>query len=131
MPQPESGVSLDTYFKRCDDSSGHVRELDSHENKGETPEHIQVLDGGRCLEPPEPHTIDIRYQGEAAPDCPFVCCVHSISQVAVSIAHHKLMPVGEDTKDSTELLMRVHEPRVDMPVEFVVFLRRGSPSMTR
>ena len=44
-------------------------------NDGEVPYHVQVLGGGRCLvhftpELPKPRIIDIRFNGEAVPDCP-------------------------------------------------------------
>jgi len=36
-----------------------------------------------------------RFNGEAVPDCPFVCRVSDTSQVTVELQHLELMPVGE------------------------------------
>ena len=37
----------------------------------------------------------VRFNGEAVPDCPFVCRVSDTSQVTVELQHLELMPVGE------------------------------------
>lgn len=98
----------------------------------------QVLGGGRCLvhftpELPKPHTIDIRFNGEAVPDCPFVCRVSDTSQVTVNLGHLELMPVGEpamfhiqvDTTDNAELAVSVQGPKTDLPVKVAGNVKNG------
>ena len=54
-------------------------------NDGAVPNHVQVLGGGRCLvhftpEYPKSHTIDIKFNGEPVPGCPFVCQIADTSK---------------------------------------------------
>ena len=60
---------------RVDASQAGEGQLEISINDGEVPNHVQVLGGGRCLvhftpELPKPRIIDIRFNGEAVPDCP-------------------------------------------------------------
>ena len=55
-------------------------------NDGAVPNHVQVLGGGRCLvhftpEYPKSHTIDIKFNGEPVPGCPFVCQIADTSKL--------------------------------------------------
>ena len=50
---------------------------------------MQVLGGGRCLvhftpELAKPHTIDIKFNGEAIQGCPFVCKIADTSKIYLS-----------------------------------------------
>jgi len=123
---------------RVDASQAGEGQLEISINDGEVPNHVQVLGGGRCLvhftpELPKPHTIDIRFNGEAVPDCPFVCRVSDTSQVTVSLAHLELMPVGEgamfhiqvDTTDNAELAVSVQGPKTDLPVKVAGNVKNG------
>ena len=95
-------------------------------NDGEVPNHVQVLGGGRCLvhftpEFPKPHTIDIKFNGEPVPGCPFVCQMADTSKVSVALHHLELMTVQKkaqfqihvDTSDNAELAVSVTGPRKD------------------
>ena len=123
---------------RVDASQAGEGQLEISINDGEVPNHVQVLGGGKCLvhftpETPKPHTIDIRFNGEAVPDCPFVCRVSDTSQVTVELTHLELMPVGEpamfhiqvDTSDNAELAVSVQGPRTDLPVKVSGNVRNG------
>ena len=123
---------------RVDASQAGEGQLEISINDGEVPYHVQVLGGGRCLvhftpELPKPHTIDIRFNGEAVPDCPFVCRVSDTSQVTVNLSHLELMPVGEpamfhiqvDTTDNAELAVSVQGPKTDLPVKVAGNVKNG------
>ncbi len=123
---------------RVDASQAGEGQLEISINDGEVPNHVQVLGGGKCLvhftpETPKPHTIDIRFNGEAVPDCPFVCRVSDTSQVTVELAHLELMPVGEpaqfhiqvDTTDNAELAVSVQGPKTDLPVKVSGNVKNG------
>ena len=123
---------------RVDASQAGEGQLEISINDGEVPNHVQVLGGGRCLvhftpELPKPHTIDIRFNGEPVPDCPFVCRVSDTSQVTVNLAHLELMPVGEpamfhiqvDTTDNAELAVSVQGPKTDLPVKVAGNVKNG------
>ena len=123
---------------RVDASQAGEGQLEISINDGEVPNHVQVLGGGRCLvhftpELPKPHTIDIRFNGEAVPDCPFVCRVSDTSQVTVNLSHLELMPVGEpamfhiqvDTTDNAELAVSVQGPKTDLPVKVAGNVKNG------
>lgn len=123
---------------RVDASQAGEGQLEISINDGEVPNHVQVLGGGKCLvhftpETPKPHTIDIRFNGEAVPDCPFVCRVSDTSQVTVQLQHLELMPVGEaalfhiqvDTTDNAELAVSVQGPRTDLPVKVSGNVKNG------
>ena len=123
---------------RVDASQAGEGQLEISINDGEVPNHVQVLGGGKCLvhftpETPKPHTIDIRFNGEAVPDCPFVCRVSDTSQVTVELQHLELMPVGEpalfhiqvDTTDNAELAVSVQGPKTDLPVKVSGNVKNG------
>ena len=123
---------------RVDASQAGEGQLEISINDGEVPNHVQVLGGGRCLvhftpELPKPHTIDIRFNGEAVPECPFICRVSDTSQVTVNLAHLELMPVGEpamfhiqvDTTDNAELAVSVQGPKTDLPVKVSGNVKNG------
>ena len=64
------------------------------------PNHVQVVGGGRCLvsftpDIAKPHYIDIKFNGEAVPGCPFVCNVSDTSRVILSLNHLELIPVDQ------------------------------------
>lgn len=61
---------------------------------------MQVVGGGRCLvsftpDVAKPHYIDIKFNGEAVPGCPFVCNVSDTSRVILSLNHLELIPVDQ------------------------------------
>lgn len=43
----------------------------------------------------KPHYIDIKFNGEAVPGCPFVCNVSDTSRVILSLSHLELIPVDQ------------------------------------
>jgi len=70
---------------RVDASQAGEGQLEISINDGEVPNHVQVLGGGRCLvhftpEQAKPHTIDIKFNGEPIPGCPFVCKIADTSK---------------------------------------------------
>lgn len=123
---------------RVDASQAGEGQLEISINDGEVPNHVQVLGGGRCLvhftpELPKPHTIDIRFNGEAVPECPFVCRVSDTSRVSVNLSHLELMTVTEaamfhilvDSTDNAELAVSVQGPRTDLPVKVAGNVKNG------
>lgn len=73
-----NGVVAQPSQFRVDASQAGEGQLEISINDGEVPNHVQVLGGGRCLvhftpEVPKPHTIDIKFNGEPVPGCPFLC----------------------------------------------------------
>ena len=134
----KSGIVGQPCQFRVDASQAGEGQLEISINDGEVPNHVQVLGGGRCLvhftpEVAKPHTIDIRFNGEAVLGCPFVCKVSDTSQVTVSLAHLELMPVGDpamfhirvDTTDNAELAVSVQGPKTDLPVKVAGNVRNG------
>ena len=134
----KSGIVGQPCQFRVDASQAGEGQLEISINDGEVPNHVQVLGGGRCLvhftpEAAKPHTIDIRFNGEAVPGCPFVCKVSDTSQVTVSLTHLELMPVGDpamfhiqvDTTDNAELAVSVQGPKTDLPVKVAGNVRNG------
>lgn len=85
---------------RVDASLAGEGQLEISINEGEVPNHVQVVGGGRCLvsftpELAKPHFVDIKFNGEPVPGCPFVCGVSDTSRVSLSLGHLELLPVNE------------------------------------
>lgn len=83
-----------------DASAAGEGQLEISINEGEVPNHVQVVGGGRCLvsftpDIAKPHYIDIKFNGEAVPGCPFVCNVSDTSRVILSLNHLELIPVDQ------------------------------------
>lgn len=123
---------------RVDASQAGEGQLEISINDGEVPNHVQVLGGGRCLvhftpEVAKPHTIDIKFNGEAITGCPFVCRIADTSKVSVALHHLELFPVNEkasfqihvDTADNAELAVSVAGPRSDLPVQVTGNIKSG------
>ena len=75
MSDVGSGIVGQPCQFRVDASQAGEGQLEISINDGEVPYHVQALGGGRCLvqftpELPKPRIIDIRFNGEAVPDCP-------------------------------------------------------------
>ncbi|XP_014219845.1 filamin-A isoform X2 [Copidosoma floridanum] len=116
---------------RVDASAAGEGQLEISINNGEVPNHVQVVGGGRCLvsftpEAAKPHYIDIKFNGEPVPGCPFVCLVSDTSRVSLSLGHLELLAVGEpatfrlsvDGSGSAELAVSVRGPgATELPVK--------------
>lgn len=89
-----------TFCPTVDASAAGEGQLEISINEGEVPNHVQVVGGGRCLvsftpDIAKPHYIDIKFNGEAVPGCPFVCNVSDTSRVILSLNHLELIPVDQ------------------------------------
>lgn len=83
-----------------DASAAGEGQLEISINEGEVPNHVQVVGGGRCLVSFTPdvaklHYIDIKFNGEAVPGCPFICNVSDTSRVTLNLNHLELIPVDQ------------------------------------
>ncbi|KAK2719655.1 hypothetical protein QYM36_005214 [Artemia franciscana] len=114
---------------RVDAGSAGEGQLEISINDGEVPNQVQVLGGGRCLvsftpDHPRLHTIDIKFNGETVPGCPFKCKILDTSRVSVSLKSLELIPLGEpaqfnisvDSNSNAELAVAVRGPTTDPPV---------------
>ena len=122
-----------------DASQAGEGQLEISINEGEVPNHVQVLGGGRCLvtftpEMPKTHTIDIKFNGEPVPGCPFVCRVQGSSRVTVNLRHLELLPVQQpasflihiDGGGNAELAVSVRGPaHSTLPVKVTGNVRSG------
>ncbi|KAG8237580.1 hypothetical protein J437_LFUL003304 [Ladona fulva] len=115
---------------RVDASQAGEGQLEISINDGEVPNHVQVVGGGRCLvtftpDTPRPHLIDIKFNGETVPGCPYVCSVSDTSRVSLSLRDLELIPVGErarfhmvvDGSGGAELAVSVRGPTSELPVK--------------
>ncbi|XP_016842924.1 filamin-A isoform X2 [Nasonia vitripennis] len=123
---------------RVDASAAGEGQLEISINEGEVPNHVQVVGGGRCLvsftpEAAKPHYIDIKFNGEPVPGCPFVCHVSDTSRVSLELAHLELLPVSEpasfhmavDGSGSAELAVSVRGPSSELPVKVTGDIHTG------
>ncbi|XP_008544602.1 filamin-A [Microplitis demolitor] len=123
---------------RVDASAAGEGQLEISINEGEVPNHVQVVGGGRCLvsftpESAKPHYIDIKFNGEAVPGCPFVCNVSDTSRVILSLSHLELIPVDQpanfhmavDGSGSAELAVSVRGPTIELPVKVTGNIHSG------
>ncbi|XP_011501590.1 PREDICTED: filamin-A [Ceratosolen solmsi marchali] len=123
---------------RVDASAAGEGQLEISINEGEVPNHVQVVGGGRCLvsftpEAAKPHYIDIKFNGEPVPGCPFVCLVSDTSRVSLNLAHLELLPVSEsasfhmavDGTGSAELAVSVRGPASELPVKVTGDIHTG------
>ena len=121
-----------------DASAAGEGQLEISINEGEVPNHVQVVGGGRCLvsfkpEAAKPHYIDIKFNGEPVPGCPFVCLVSDTSRVSLNLAHLELLPVSEpasfhmavDGGGSAELAVSVRSPTIELPVKVTGGIHTG------
>ncbi|XP_071442492.1 filamin-C isoform X2 [Hetaerina americana] len=115
---------------RVDASQAGEGQLEISINDGEVPNHVQVVGGGRCLvtftpEYARPHLIDIKFNGETVPGCPYVCSVADTQRVSVSLSDLELIPVGERARFSiavggvggASLAVAVRGPTGEVPVK--------------
>ncbi|CAG2102208.1 unnamed protein product, partial [Medioppia subpectinata] len=84
---------------QVDASQAGEGQLEIAVNDGEVPNQVQVLGNGKCLVnfTPEsliPHIVDIKFNGENVPGCPFVCEISDATQFNVDVSHIELIPVG-------------------------------------
>ncbi|KAL7301856.1 hypothetical protein TKK_0005461 [Trichogramma kaykai] len=128
---------------RVDASAAGEGQLEISINEGEVPNHVQVVGGGRCLvsftpETAKPHYIDIKFNGEPVPGCPFACLVSDTSRVSLSLAHLELLPVNEPASfhmevdgagivsGAAELVVSVRGPGTnDLPVRVTGDVHQG------
>ncbi|XP_051156361.1 filamin-A [Leptopilina boulardi] len=123
---------------RVDASAAGEGQLEISINEGEVPNHVQVVGGGRCLvsftpDVAKPHYIDIKFNGEAVPGCPFICNVSDTSRVTLSLNHLELIPVDQpasfhmavDGSGSAELAVSVRGPTVELPVKVTGNIHSG------
>ncbi|KAJ8683635.1 hypothetical protein QAD02_019427 [Eretmocerus hayati] len=123
---------------RVDASAAGEGQLEISINEGEVPNHVQVVGGGRCLvsftpEMAKPHYIDIKFNGEPVPGCPFVCRVSDTSRVSLNLNHLELLPVNEpasfhmsvDGSGSAELSVSVRAPSSELPVKVTGDIHTG------
>ncbi|XP_063983805.1 filamin-C isoform X1 [Diachasmimorpha longicaudata] len=123
---------------RVDASAAGEGQLEISINEGEVPNHVQVVGGGRCLVSFTPdiaksHLIDIKFNGEAVPGCPFVCNVSDTSRVILSLNHLELIPVDQpasfhmavDGSGSAELAVSVRGPTIELPVKVTGNIHSG------
>ncbi|XP_043473409.1 filamin-A isoform X2 [Leptopilina heterotoma] len=123
---------------RVDASAAGEGQLEISINEGEVPNHVQVVGGGRCLvsftpDVAKPHYIDIKFNGEAVPGCPFVCNVSDTSRVTLSLNHLELIPVDQpasfhmavDGSGSAELAVSVRGPTMELPVKVTGNIHSG------
>ncbi|KAK0179966.1 hypothetical protein PV327_005658 [Microctonus hyperodae] len=123
---------------RVDASAAGEGQLEISINEGEVPNHVQVVGGGRCLVSFTPdiaksHYIDIKFNGEAVPGCPFVCNVSDTSRVILSLNHLELIPVDQpasfhmavDGSGSAELAVSVRGPTIELPVKVTGNIHSG------
>jgi filamin len=102
------------------------------------PNHVAVVGGGRCLvsftpESAKPHMIDIKFNGEPVPGCPFVCSVSDTSRVSLTLRNLELIPVNETAKfhigvdgsGSAELAVSVRGPASELPVKVTGNVHNG------
>lgn len=121
-----------------DASAAGEGQLEISINEGEVPNHVQVVGGGRCLvsftpETAKPHYIDIKFNGEAVPGCPFICNISDTSRVSLSLGHLELMPVDEaasfhmtvDGSGTAELAVSVRGPGSELPVKVTGNIHSG------
>ncbi|KAK0093329.1 hypothetical protein PV326_013803, partial [Microctonus aethiopoides] len=121
-----------------DASAAGEGQLEISINEGEVPNHVQVVGGGRCLVSFTPdiaksHYIDIKFNGEAVPGCPFVCNVSDTSRVILSLNHLELIPVDQpasfhmavDGSGSAELAVSVRGPTIELPVKVTGNIHSG------
>lgn len=95
-----SYIIIEHFNIAVDASAAGEGQLEISINEGEVPNHVQVVGGGRCLvsftpDIAKPHYIDIKFNGEAVPGCPFVCNVSDTSRVNLSLNHLELIPVDQ------------------------------------
>jgi len=115
---------------RVDASQAGEGQLEISINDGEVPNHVQVLGGGKCLvsftpEQAKIHTIEIKFNGETVPDCPFTCKIADTSRVSVSLRNMELIAAGEvaqfeitvDGTSNSELAVAVKGPTTNLPVK--------------
>ncbi|XP_046654649.1 filamin-C-like isoform X2 [Daphnia pulicaria] len=115
---------------RVDASQAGEGQLEISINDGEVPNHVQVLGGGKCLVSFTPeiakiHTIEIKFNGETVPGCPFVCKIADTSRVSVSLRNMELVAAGEvaqfeitvDGTANSELAVAVKGPTTNLPVK--------------
>ncbi|XP_046393064.1 filamin-A isoform X2 [Ischnura elegans] len=115
---------------RVDASQAGEGQLEISINDGEVPNHVQVVGGGRCLvtftpEYSRPHLIDIKFNGETVPGCPYVCSVADTQRVSVALSELELIPVGERARFSiavggvggASLAVSVRGPTGEVPVK--------------
>ncbi|XP_059352458.1 filamin-B-like isoform X4 [Daphnia carinata] len=115
---------------RVDASQAGEGQLEISINDGEVPNHVQVLGGGKCLvsftpEIAKVHTIEIKFNGEVVPGCPFVCKIADTSRVSVSLRNMELVAAGEvaqfeitvDGTANSELAVAVKGPTTNLPVK--------------
>ncbi|XP_043285268.1 filamin-B [Venturia canescens] len=123
---------------RVDASAAGEGQLEISINEGEVPNDVQVVGGGRCLvsftpDVAKPHYIDIKFNGEAVPGCPFVCTVSDTSRVILSLNHLELIPVDQpasfhmavDGSGSAELAVSVRGPTTELPVKVTGNIHSG------
>jgi len=115
---------------RVDASQAGEGQLEISINDGEVPNHVQVLGGGKCLvsftpETAKIHTIEIKFNSETVPGCPFVCKIADTSQVSVSLRNIELVPAAEiaqfeitvDGTSDSELAVAIKGPTSNLPVK--------------
>uniref|UniRef100_A0A0A9Z2Z4 Filamin-A n=3 Tax=Lygus hesperus TaxID=30085 RepID=A0A0A9Z2Z4_LYGHE len=125
-----SGVVGQPCQFRVDASQAGEGQLEISINEGEVPNHVTVVGGGRCLvtftpEQNKPHLIDIKFNGETVPGCPFVCSVADTSKVSVNLSSLELIPINQpakfhmtvDSSGSAELAVSVTGPHHELPVQ--------------
>lgn len=125
-----SGVVGQPSQFRVDASQAGEGQLEISINEGEVPNHVTVVGGGRCLvtftpEQNKPHLIDIKFNGETVPGCPFVCSVADTSKVSVNLSSLELIPINQpakfhmtvDSSGSAELAVSVTGPHHELPVQ--------------
>ncbi|XP_014240191.1 filamin-A isoform X2 [Cimex lectularius] len=125
-----SGVVGQLCQFRVDASQAGEGQLEISINEGEVPNHVTVVGGGRCLvnftpEQNKPHLIDIKFNGETVPGCPFVCSVADTSKVSVNLSSLELIPINQpakfhmnvDSSGSAELAVSVTGPHHELPVQ--------------
>ncbi|XP_069676636.1 filamin-A isoform X2 [Periplaneta americana] len=133
-----SGVVGQPCQFRVDASQAGEGQLEISINEGEVPNHVQVVGGGRCLvsftpEQTKPHLIDIKFNGETVPGCPFVCSVSDTSRVSLTLRNLELIPVNEvarfhmgvDGSGSAELAVSVRGPTTELPVKVTGNIHSG------
>ncbi|XP_068086528.1 filamin-A isoform X1 [Anabrus simplex] len=133
-----SGVVGQPCQFRVDASQAGEGQLEISINEGEVPNHVQVVGGGRCLvsftpEQTKPHLIDIKFNGETVPGCPFVCSVSDTSRVSLTLRNLELIPVNEvarfhmgvDGSGSAELAVSVRGPNGELPVKVTGNIHSG------
>ncbi|XP_054168385.1 filamin-C-like [Oppia nitens] len=84
---------------QVDASQAGEGQLEIAVNDGEVPNQVQVLGNGKCLVNFTPeslisHIVDIKFNGENVPGCPFVCEISDATQFNVDVSHIELIPVG-------------------------------------